>query len=689
MKNLLKFFTLYFVLCTLCPMGARADNLTSFGGGGGGLNNTQYNLLSNPDRGTAVSNGGIAADFGNCNAMIQRCATPKCASGGCLDMGVAVPIVSGCVEQSAECKKHGDALIQAIAAQIVASNTAKANNAAAASAQALADAQATQSAAQLEQMSAQMQSMQQQMAAERAETAAQMQAALAQQRAANEAMMAEQAAAMASAQTTIAANTPSSMVTTAAVDSGLSADMIARKQVIGQVMSSLDGVDTGLSALKKTVEDVREYAGCDFNATGCTGPKRVAAFKRKALGFFETYDGVLDSLEDSLSTAMAAGVDITEIYMMLNNTCSQWGTFLCNDPGANPILYCNENNVPDFNSAHGCVTSPTGTYKIQFRNPNCNQTGIYRNDQRSEVQQNFIISMEEDQSRVRMACLGSGTDVIQSGLLGGRRRAQKKNTDFDMYALEIILRQDEDRVFQENADAITRNCKAEDKIVDLEAQIRNKSYKDLLGSFSDNTFSASSDDDEWANPMYAMCSTHAYNMGVTTNDQIERKKMEETIALKATVIVQQLKKENDFLASTVKQMKTLLQRSVMVAQAEASGASSSSQSAAGPVAGQIDCRFRPAADVVVCVRNNLSGLQQLAQGGNSSQFKQAATLNISAIQSASQDIGNKIGNGCDNTGTKQGREACVVAISGLVNDLDAHVKGNSRSTMPMMWGTNN
>ena len=169
------FGVLYGVLCAafIAPAGANVattagSNLTAYNGTGA-TNNNQWNSLMNARGGMAST---ADANFGNCEAVILRCASPKCGSG-CADVNIARPIVAGCVNSNATCKKHGDALIESLAMQLVAKSTAKAqeqaNAAAIAQAQASASAAAAsaandQSNAQMQQMQQQMQQMQQQMA---------------------------------------------------------------------------------------------------------------------------------------------------------------------------------------------------------------------------------------------------------------------------------------------------------------------------------------------------------------------------------------------------------------------------------------------------------------------------------------------------------------------------------------------
>ena len=81
------------------------SNLTAYNGTGA-TNNNQWNSMMNM-RGNMPSSTTAAANFGNCNAVILRCATPKCSSGSCSDMSVARPIVAGCVNSNDACKQYG------------------------------------------------------------------------------------------------------------------------------------------------------------------------------------------------------------------------------------------------------------------------------------------------------------------------------------------------------------------------------------------------------------------------------------------------------------------------------------------------------------------------------------------------------------------------------------------------------
>ena len=136
------------------------NNLTAWNGGNASASNNNWNNMTNSRTLTAAANA-PTADFGNCNSLILRCAQPKCAA--CTTMELAKPVVSGCVNSSKDCKKHGDDLVEFIAAQIVASAAEKVQAQQLAQQQAAAQAAAAQSSQQMAQMQQQMAQMQQQM----------------------------------------------------------------------------------------------------------------------------------------------------------------------------------------------------------------------------------------------------------------------------------------------------------------------------------------------------------------------------------------------------------------------------------------------------------------------------------------------------------------------------------------------
>ncbi len=359
-----------FLLCALAilPMGVVAspvpttmgDNLTAYNPGSGALNNNTWNTVTN-SRSSMGGGAAPTADFGNCNALILRCAQPKCAGGGCADLNIATTVASGCVTANETCAKHGGELINYIAAQLVSDSVAAANAANAAAQQSAANAAAQQSAAQMQQMQTQMQQMQAEMAAQNAAQMQQMQAALNEQKQLTANAVAQATAAQenaAKAQASQQSGAPLTEVQKIAAESGVSAELLARQEISGQIMTDLEDAEKQLKTLKVSMLELFEYAGCDQRGNNCTGPKRIKKFKELANAFFDPYETVTEEVYDALVTAMSVGVDISDVMMLLNDSCNQWAKYWC---------------PKDVDPTYTVITCPNG-YNIYGRP--CNQGGL-------------------------------------------------------------------------------------------------------------------------------------------------------------------------------------------------------------------------------------------------------------------------------------------------------------------------
>lgn len=481
--------------------GTLGSNLTAYNPNGGLMNNNEWNSMMNSRSGAGTA---ATADFGNCNSIILRCASPKCANGGCTSIDVATPIVAGCVASNAACKQYGDELIQYIAAQLVANSTAK-TNAQMAAAQ---NAAAEQSAMQMQQMQAQMQQMQETMAAQNAQQIAQLQSALEEQQRATEAARAEVAAAATAASNdaqssattgaTVSADATTAAVATAssgatpttvmeglseaqriAANAGVSADILAREQVAGQIMTSLERAQVNLNKAKAAMQNAFSYAGCTTSGDNCVGPKRVSVFRQKAMEFFEPYDAVLDELYDALVTAQSVGVDITDIYMMLNGSCNVWGEYLCNGGMEDnySLIKIGENekgeavykkdgdnyaysvtkgwakyNDTNCGSNGKSVSSPTTRGGMTCQKgmviPPEDSTACTLNrtlTDMEDVQRNFLFAEAGDiDEHVRIGCASSALESSKFF------RNRKKGSSIDIETLERIVSQDAPAMFGSN-----------------------------------------------------------------------------------------------------------------------------------------------------------------------------------------------------------------------------------------------
>ncbi len=422
------------------------SNLTAYNGTGA-TNNNQWNNLMNARGGTATTP--VAANFGNCNAVVLRCATPKCSSGGCTDMSVARPIVAGCVNSNASCKKHGDELIDYITAQIVAQSNAKVQEQqnAVAIAQAQAEAQANaaaQSNAQMQQMQSQMAemqaqmaesmaAMQQQMAAQSESQSAQIQSALDEQRASYESQ------AQASVGPVVEGLEGMGVAEQLAAKNGISADILMREQMSGKIETAIENAMTRMKELKTTLDNVLEYAGCDSSVTQCSGPKRVKKFKDLANQFFDPYEGVVEEMYDALILAMTVGVDVSDVIMLLSDSCNMWGKYICDRctvPKNGEIPEGCECYGKDNTNCYYRVVTNKNNNKVAEQQPHCRMVEVLREN--DTVLREWIDANSGMTGATQVAC---ASDVVMNiPLFSGMRRKAARTLDVDQ--LRTLVNQD-------------------------------------------------------------------------------------------------------------------------------------------------------------------------------------------------------------------------------------------------------
>ncbi len=426
------------------------SNLTAYHGTGS-TNNNQWNTLMTGRGGMSAT--AADANFGNCNAVILRCASPKCSGGGCYDMNVARPIVAGCVNSNASCKKHGDALIDYITAQIVAQSNAKQQEQAnaVALAQAQAEAQAAASAAAAAQSNAQMQQMQQQMQQMQEQMAESMSAMQQQMAAQGESQNAQiQSALDAQRENMAAYNAPANNGDTGAVISGLeglgvaeqlaakngiSADILVREQMGGKIETAIEDAMTAMKDLKEKLDAVLEYAGCDPSATNCTGPKRVKKFKDLANEFFDPYENVVENVYDALILAMTLGIDVNDVIMLLSESCNIWGKYMCG--ACNPNRDGDDCVCNDSKNNEGCyfrVATDKDTGKVSKNQKHCRLVDTLT--EKDTVWREWIDANTGMTGSTQVAC---ASDVIMDISLF---RGMKKKATLDIETLRDLVNQD-------------------------------------------------------------------------------------------------------------------------------------------------------------------------------------------------------------------------------------------------------
>ncbi len=488
--NFVKRFLLLVFCAMPCVVGAEpiattaGNNLTAWNGNSGATNNNNWNTMMNVR--TMAGGAAPTADFGNCNSLIMRCAQPKCS--GCTSDSIARPIVEGCVNSNASCKQYAaDGLVDYITAQIVANANARIQEQQIAAQNAAAQAAAAQNSAQMQQMQAQMMQMQQQMAEQNAAQMAQMQAALDEQKAiaaqAQADALAAQQAQNAAATTTVSGGT----ITAAqqvAVSAGIDPNLVARQQMSGEILTAVGNAELKLKELYTTMQEAFTYAGCDPRGNNCRGPKRVKLFKEKAHKFFQPYDDIVDEMYDALDLALAVGVDISDVIMMLNGSCNRWGVYACtidekkdlakyNESDKDEDITCEKGKSVRGDFVRGGYECQDGMTVPPQDDTRCSLVRIL-DAESDEIMRKWL---DGSDSKERLGC---ATSALDSLAIFGRRRSKNANSTVTLDVLERMLLQDAPEFAGNN-----RFTKSGGDIEKLKyCGLSNDGYKNLLNAIN-------------------------------------------------------------------------------------------------------------------------------------------------------------------------------------------------------------
>ena len=441
-----------------------------------------------------------AADFGNCNALILRCAQPKCA--GCTTVDLARSVVMGCVNSNATCKQYGNDLIEYISAQIVANANSKMQEQQLAAQQAAAQQAAAQSSAQMQQMQEQMAQMQQQMQAQNAAQMQQMQAALEQQQALaaqaqSDALAAHQAQRDAEAATLAAAEAAKSKgvsgheITAAqrvAAESGVSEDLVARQTISGEILTAVENAELEFKELGVVMREIFEYGGCDSRGNNCKGPKRVKIFKDKAEGFFEPYDDIVDAMYEALELSLVVGVDVSDVIMMLSGACNRWGKYMCRPDSDGDDKSDFTKAFPVYDSKDclagksvggmdGSVVRGGQECRVGMVIPpqddvRCTLTSLVNEGTNRDLQRDWVIETEDGDGLVKLGCASSALDGV--AMFG--RRNNKKASAVELDVLERIVLQDAPEFSVNNR---FRNSNNDDDNDNIKVELLNLAIDDI------------------------------------------------------------------------------------------------------------------------------------------------------------------------------------------------------------------
>ncbi len=633
MKSLSRILTV--CMCCVPAFGALANVATTAGSNLTAYNpsnayNNQWATVSNA---RYDGNATAKVDFGNCNAVVLRCAQPKCNNGGCVDASVAAAIVEGCVKSNAKCKQYGDDLVNYMTAQLVASSNAKINQQQMALEQARLQAEAQAAAAnaqneQISQMQNQMAQMQQQMYQQQQESAQALQEALAQQAAQSAAAIEN----MKNTATEAAKQTEAgiSAYQQDAINRGISEEVLARQQITGQIQTEIEDADTSVVAMKKAMQNAFDYAGCDARGNNCSAPRRIKKWRELATGFLTPYDTAIDKIYDALVTAQTVGVDLSDIYMMLNNSCNSWGQYMCEkgadiDYSGSTPMSCPKTGVDCsrqcYKTTMQYVTNPPS--EISYLDKNCYQqclkdkcrpcTLLKVLSDKAEVYEGWINTDATDtENTTVVACASNALDASK---LFARRTKNKNGAGLvDIDVLDRWLNQVEPNKVKADFPQPKDYCGVEPADVGeqaLESATLSRTINTQKAQYNNNTFcvnantskweNASVDDCSYINPVFAICDTHPFNINMNANNENteannesmeanneRQSEMNRIIGLKVTVVSQQMYKQYEYLNATLRRLKTQLQKAVLTSNLEAAGAKSETGSSSGLLGGGKD-----------------------------------------------------------------------------------------------------
>lgn len=706
MKNLSRILTV--CLCCIPAFSAggapvattSGNNLTAYN-----PSNAYNNQWATMTNGRYDDNPTAKVDFGNCNAVILRCAQPKCGNGGCLDPAVAKPIVEGCIKTNTKCKQYGDELVDFMVAQLMASSNAKINQQEMALEQAKIQAEAQASAAnaqseKITQMQNQMVQMQQQMAQQQQESAQKLQEALAQQAAQSQSAIND----MKNAATAAAKETEAGITAYEqdAINRGVATEVLERKKITGQIMTEIENAEVSLKEIKTAMLSSFEYAGCDTRGDNCTGPKRIKKWRELAIGFFDPYDNAIDKIYDAIIDAQAVGVDLSDIYMMLSNSCNRWGQYLC-EKGAN-IDY--SGNVPRscplaWSAECYARAKQDGTNSVLLPQFAINNA-VYQDCLKEKCHDCKLIQTLNDREKVLEDWVNTDVTDTDNGIvihcasqvldntpIFARRTRNKRGAGLvDIEFLEKWLVQKEpsnarpSECSDDGTKCSNNYCKVDSSAdVDKQALEQATSKKSVfnipgvnfcVSKLGSNDRETSSEDCTYINHIFGICDTHPYNVGEsspqTNADDIAE--MREIIGLKVTAASQQMYKQYEYINATFKRLKMHLEKSVLTANLEAAGAKSNGENSTDSgrnstdktihLSGAMNCSaigdMKLALD---CVSNNTNLISTFV----SSQKKNACLQlqeTVSTLASVSKLIGNaQVGELTFPGGNKDNPEPCT------------------------------
>lgn len=148
-----------------------------------------------------------------------------------------------------------------------------------------------------------------------------------------------------------------------------------------------------------------------------------------------------------------------------------------------------------------------------------------------------------------------------------------------------------------------------------------------MPAYADN--GCENDDNDAIVAELALCSTHAYNIGATENPTgADKELMRDVIAMKTTLITQQMYRQYEQMESMLRRLKTQLEEAVLTTGLEAKGASPSGSSLSGGASFKSDDRnihmagvknclnYYQDSEILKCYEDNLNMIVNMSGNGD-------------------------------------------------------------------------
>ena len=195
------------------------------------------------------------------------------------------------------------------------------------------------------------------------------------------------------------------------------------------------------------------------------------------------------------------------------------------------------------------------------------------------------------------------------------------------------------------------------------------------GAFAASDNGCGKEDNDRITAELALCTTHAYNIGLTHNptDDSDKQLMRDVVALKTTVMTQQMYKQYEYLDATMRRLKTQLEKAILTTKLQAAGAAttdgatstkSSSASRNVVLSGAYDCIAETSRlNAMNCLQRNLAQVRNAISGGNMGDAKRQLEKDIAAFDAwkNSKNIYTSFDSKCKSSlsATRNALEDCV------------------------------